>query len=344
MNIRDRHSLFRSVSDTLDRDGARLKQLLLLYLGIITALSLGASLLTVVLSERIADTGGLRNMGLRSVLSTVQTLLPMVQSIVSMGLQIGYCTAALYAVRGSQFSRDTLLGGFRRFFPMMWSYFLQLFLYISLGITCVYLGSYIFMMLPMSAPLQSLMTPVMESINVMSETIAVDDATVAAITEALRPALWFIAALYLPILIPTIYRYRMVLYRIIDQSHPRAMLALRESRMMMHRNRIALLKVDLSLWWYYALQALILLVCYGDILLSLMGITLPWSDNVSYFLFLSLSLALQFVVFYFTMNRVTLVYASAYESMIPDFEEKKRQLIERHTAMMQARKPWKQEN
>lgn len=344
MNIRDRHSLFRSATDTLDRDGARLQQILLLYVGIITALSLGASLLTFVLSERIADTGGLRNMGLRSVLSTVQTLLPMVQSIVSMGLQIGYCTAALYAVRGNHFSRDTLLGGFRRLFPMMWSYFLQLFLYISLGITCVYLGSYIFMMLPMSAPLQSLMAPLMESITVMSETIAVDDATVAAITEALRPSLWFIAALYLPILIPTIYRYRMVLYRIIDQPHPRAMLALRESRMMMHRNRIALLKVDLSLWWYYALQALIQLVCYGDVLLTLLGVALPWSDTVNYFLFLSLSLILQFVVFYFTMNRVTLVYASAYESMIPDFEEKKRQLIERHTAMMQARKPWKQEN
>lgn len=343
MNIRDRHSLFRSATDILDRDGARLKQLLLLYLGIITALSLGSSLLTVVLSERIADTGGLRNMGLRSVLSTVQTLLPMVQSIVSMGLQIGYCTAALYAVRGNQFSRDTLLGGFRRFFPMMWSYFLQLFLYISLGITCVYLGSYIFMMLPMSTPLQSLMTPLMESINVMSDTITVDDATVAAITEALKPSLWFIAALYLPLLIPTIYRYRMVLYRIIDQPHPRAMLALRESRLMMHRNRVALLKVDLSLWWYYLLQALILLVCYGDVLLAMLGVALPWSDTVSYFLFLSLSLILQFVVFYFTMNRVTLVYASAYESMIPDFEEKKRQLIERRTAMMQARTPRKQE-
>lgn len=343
MNIRDRHSLFRSATDILDRDGARLQQILLLYVGIITALSLGASLLTFVLSERIADTGGLRNMGLRSVLSTVQTLLPMVQSIVSMGLQIGYCTAVLFAVRGSHFSRDTLLGGFRRFFPVMWSYFLQLFLYISLGIISIYLGTYIFMMLPMSAPLQSLMTPLMESINVMSETITVDDATVAAITEALKPSLWFIAALYLPLLIPTIYRYRMVLYRIIDQPHPRAMLALRESRMMMHRNRIALLKVDLSLWWYYLLQALILLVCYGDVLLAMLGVALPWSDTVSYFLFLSLSLILQFVVFYFTMNRVTLVYASAYESMIPDFEEKKRQLIERRTAMMQARTPRKQE-
>ena len=344
MNIRDRHSIFRSATDTLDRDGARLQQILLLYLGIITALSLGASVLTVVLSERIADTGGLRNMGLRSILSTVQTLLPMVQTIASMGLQIGYCTAALYALRGNNFSRSTLLGGFRHFFPLMWSYCLQIFLYMSLGITSVYLGTYIFMLLPMSAPLQSLMTPLMESITVMSETITVDEATVAAITDALKPALWFIAALYLPILIPTIYRYRMVIYRIIDQPRPRAMLALRESRLMMHRNRIALLKLDLRLWWYYALQLLILLVCYGDSLLTLLGVTLPWSDTVSYFLFLILSLVLQFVVFYFTMNRVTLIYASAYESMIPDFEDKKRQLIEKRTAMMQARKPWKQDN
>jgi len=343
MNIRDRHSLSRSANDALTRNGAGLQQILLLYLGIITALSLGASVLTVVLSERIADTGGLRNMGLRSVLSTVQTVLPLVQTIASIGLQIGYCTAALNALRGKSFSRDTLLGGFRRFFPLMWCYVLQSLLYISLGITCIYLGTYIFMMLPMSAPLQELMVPLMESFSVVSETITVDAATVDAITEALMPSLWFIAALFIPLLIPTVYRYRMVLYRIIDQPHPRAMLALRESRMMMQRNRFALLKVDLSLWWYYGLQILIMLICYGDSLLALLGVTLPWSPTVSYFLFLVLSLVLQFALFYFTMNRVTLIYVSAYESLIPDFEEKKRQLIERQTAMMQAKKPWKQE-
>lgn len=343
MNIRDRRTLSHAAAETLGREGKRLQQILLLYLGIITALSLGASILTVVLSERIADTGGLRNMGLRSVLSTAQMLLPLVQTVAMMGLQMGYCSAALNAVRGRSFSRDTLLGGFRYFFPLLWSYVVQGLLYASLGITCLYLGSYIFLLLPMSAAFQELMLPLMNSLSVMSDTITLDGATAAAVTEALMPALWIVGALYLPLLIPTYYRYRMVAYRLIDQPRPHAMLALRESRLMMHRNRFALLKLDLSLWWYYALQILILLVCYGDSLLALLGVTLPWSDVVSYFLFLVLSLALQFAVFYFTMNRVTLTYVSAYESLLPEFEEKKRTILEKRAAIMQARKPWKEE-
>jgi len=340
MNIRDRSAISRSTAETLVREGERLQQILLLYIGIITALSLASSILTVVLSERIADTGGLRNMGLRSILSTVQSLLPLVQNIALMGLQIGYCTAALNALRGKPFSRDTLLGGFRRFFPLMWSYVVQGLLYASLGITCLYLGSYIFLLLPMSEAFQALMMPLLDSISAMNDTIVLDEATVVAVTEALKPALWIVAALYLPLLIPTYYRYRMAIYRLIDQPRPRAMLALRESRLMMHRNRFALLKLDLSLWWFYALQVVILLVCYGDSLLALLGVTLPWSDTVSYFLFLILSLVLQFVVFYFTMNRVTLTYVSAYESLLPDFEEKKRKILERQAVVMQSKKPW----
>jgi len=343
MNIRDRHSLSRRAAETLNHNGDRLQKVLLLYLGIITALTLGSSILTVVLSDRIADTGGLRNMGLRSVLSTVQMLLPLVQTLAVMGLQMGYFSSVLNASRGKAFSHDTLLGGFRYFFPLMWSYVIQGLLYASLGIVCLYLGSYIFLLLPMSEAFQELMIPMMDSLSVMSDTVTIDEATVTAVTEALKPALWIVGALYLPLLIPTYYRYRMVAYRLIDQPRPHAMLALRESRLMMHRNRFALLKLDLSLWWYYALQLLVLLVCYGDSLLALLGITLPWSGMVSYFLFLSLSLVLQFAVFYFTMNRVTLIYVSAYESLLPDFEAKKREFLEKRAAIMQARKPWKEE-
>ena len=93
MPIRDRQSLFRTADDTLHRDGAGLQQLLLIYLAIITTLSLVASALTVVLSGRIENTGGLSNFGLRSVLSTAQTVLPLVQSAVMVGLQLGYTRA-----------------------------------------------------------------------------------------------------------------------------------------------------------------------------------------------------------------------------------------------------------
>ena len=326
MTIRDRRALCSAADETLQREGTRLKQILLLYLLIVTALSLGASILTVVLSDRIAETGGLRNMGLRSILSIAQTLLPTVQTVTVLCLQLGFTAAVLNARRGKDFSRDTLLGGFRRLLPLLWCYVLQALLYGLLGIVSMYLGVYIFLMLPMSQSFRELLTPLMESMSVMNSTLMLDNATMDAIASALTPALWIIAALYLPLLIPTHYRYRMAIYRLIDQPRPRAMMAMRESRVLLYRNRFALLKLDLRLWWFYALQLLAMLVCYGDVALALLGIQLPWSSTVSYFLFLILGLALQFAVFYFTMDRVTMIYVCAYESLILEFEQKKQDM------------------
>ena len=326
MTIRDRRALCSAADETLQREGTRLKQILLLYLLIVTALSLGASILTVVLSDRIAETGGLRNMGLRSILSTAQTLLPTVQTVTVLCLQLGFTAAVLNARRGKDFSRDTLLGGFRRLLPLLWCYVLQALLYGLLGIVSMYLGVYIFLMQPMSQSFRELLAPLMESMSVMNSTLMLDNATMDAIASALTPALWIIAALYLPLLIPTHYRYRMAIYRLIDQPRPRAMMAMRESRVLLYRNRFALLKLDLRLWWFYALQLLAMLVCYGDMALALLGIQLPWSSTVSYFLFLILGLALQFAVFYFTMDRVTMIYVCAYESLILEFEQKKQDM------------------
>ena len=342
MPIRDRQSLFRAADDTLHRDGAGLQQLLLIYLAIITTLSLAASALTVVLSGRIENTGGLSNFGLRSVLSTAQTVLPLVQTAVMTGLQLGYTRAALSASRGKRFSRDTLFGGFRRLIPMVCAYMLQGVLYGFLAMTSMYFASFIFLMLPASADFQALITPLMRSMSVMTNEIVLDEATLAAASSTLLPVIWIWLAVFLPLFLPAYYRYRMTMFRLIDQERPRPLLAMRESLTMLQRNRIALLKIDLKLWWYYLLQALVTVVCYGDQLLPLLGVDLPFTPEINYFLFLILSLALQFVLFYFAMNRVTLVYAAAYEALLSAFEEKKAQMQERFNHMTKSRcGPWK---
>ena len=325
MTIRDRHAIRSAAKQALDAQKQPMQQILMIYLGIITALSLAASFLTVFLSDRIADTGGLSNMGLRSVLSTAQTLLPFVQALVFLALQVGYTDAALRTCRGQDVSRDTLLGGFRRFFPMLRATLLQGFLYAMSGLLCMYLATYIFLFLPVSQGFQDLIMPVIESASILSSTITLDEATVMAAADMLKPVLWIFAALFLLLFIPMYYNYRLTLYRLLDHSRPRAFLALMESRAMMRRARIQLLKLDITLWWYYALHLLIPLVCYGDVLLPLAGIQLPLPEMVSYFLFLILSLVLQFVAFYFTMNHVAVTYAVFYDALL----EEKKSLLER---------------
>lgn len=322
MNIRDRRTIHNSAGQAVAAAKGDLKQIVLIYTGIITALSLAASGVSVLLSDRIATTGGLSNMGLRSVLSTVQTLLPMVQALVLLGLEIGYCHVAMGVYRSEPVSRDTLFGGFRRFFPLLRAVLLQAFLYSAVGLLSMYLSVYIFLMLPASAAFQALMLPLIESASTLNSTIMLDEATLSAATEAVMPVLWIFAVLFLLVFLPMYYRYRMVPYCLIDQKRPRALLAMHQSRMLMYRNRFALLKLDLSLWWFYGLQVLAALICYGDLLLPILGITLPWSPTVSYFVFLILSLAMQFAVYYFFMNRVSVTYAAAYEALLHSLQER----------------------
>lgn len=344
MPIRDRDSLLRTADRTMERSGPRLQQLLLLYLAIVTGLSLLSAALTVALSGRIESTGGLSGMGLRSVLSTVQAVLPLVQTAVMTALQLGYCRAALNAHRGESFSRDTLFGGFRRLIPMVVAYMLQALLYACLAMTAMYLATYIFLMLPASSDFQSLMAPLMSGFSVMSDSVVLDEATLSAASRAVLPVIWIWLAVFLPLFLPAYYRYRMTLMRIIDQERPRPMLAMRESLAMMQRNRLALLKIDLKLWWYYLLQLAVMVVCYGDQLLPLLGVNFPWSAEISYFIFLGLSLALQFVLFYFAMNRVTLIYTAAYEELLASFEEKKAQVQGKLNSFIRSRSnPWKED-
>ena len=234
-------------------------------------------------------------------------MLPILQSVVALGLEMGYTTMALRISRGEHVSTDTLFSGFRRFFPLLWAQILLSVMYMGLGFLCIYPSAYIFLLLPASEKFYEIFTPLMESATVLSGTITLDDATAAA--------------LFLLLLIPMHYRYRMLIYRLIDQPRPGALRAMRESRSMMYRNRFSLFRLDLSLWWFYLLQTLITVICYGDVLLAMAGVTLPWSGTVSYFLFMGISLIVQFAVYYFFMNRVAVTYAVAYEALLPKKKE-----------------------
>ena len=322
MNIRDRRAITCSADQSLANAKGDPQKILLIYLSIITGLSLAVALISMLLSNRIADTGGLGNMGLRSVLTTAKSVLPLIQSVVLLGLEMGYYTMALNIVRGEPVSNDTLFGGFRRFFPLLRAQILMGFVYFGLGLLSVYPGAYIFLMLPISEGFYEVFTPIMDSASQLTGTLTIDEASMTVLSEAMQPALWIMGVLFLLLFVPTHYRYRMVTYRLIDQPRPGALRAMRESRTMMRRNRFALFRLDLKLWWFYALQGLTVVLCYGDMLIPSLGITLPWSENVSYFVFLILSLLLQFAVYYLFMNRVTVIYATAYTTLVPQEQPK----------------------
>ena len=322
MNIRDRRAIHQKAQQALSEATGNPGRIVLIYAIVCAALALLSSSVDILLSNRIADTGGLGNIGLRSVLSTVQTVLPFFQLAITSCLSLGYHFCVLRIARGQQAQPGTLLEGFRNFGPLFRALLFQTLMYFSLGIISMYLSSLLFMMTPFSADFSALMTPILESSGMLtSGELVLDDATLFAAAETLVPMLWIWLGLFLLLFLPVFYSYRMTVFCIADEPRRGALYCLHKSKLMMRRNRMALLKLDLSMWWYYLLQLVISIICYGEVILPLLGVDLGWDPMFGYYFFFVLSLALQTVSYYFLMNRVNVAYAVAYDTLQQPPEE-----------------------
>lgn len=321
MNIRNLKEIRSTARQSLASNTGNARAAVLIYTCTSCLLSLAATIVSWLLSNQIAETGGLSNMGLRSILSTIQYILPFVQVLVMMSLALGYSALTLDIARNRPARPATLLEGFYKFFPLLRSVLLQGVIYLLVSIACMYVSSWLFMMLPVSNAFNELMAPYLASATVLNPEIVLDETSLAAAAAAMAPMVWIFFLVFCIVALPIFYQYRMVSYCLADSDRPGALAALRESKTMLRGNRFSLFKLDLSFWWYYLLEVLIALVCYGDMLLPLLGVSFPWSDTVSFFLFFVLSLVLQLGVYYCFMNRVQVTYATVYEAIRPKPQE-----------------------
>lgn len=316
MDIRDRNNLRQSARAQLAAATGRPKQVVLIYAVVSSLLALAGTLVSLLLSDRIAGTGGLSNMGLRSILSTIQYILPFVQLLVMMTMDLGYHRAMLNITRSRPATPRDLAHGFYLFWPLLRTIVMQYVIYLGVIFLSIYAATFIFSLLPLSQNLYTVMEPY------LSGTLVMDEAAALQAIPAMIPLLITCILVCCAFLLPKIYQFRMVPYCLLDSSRPGAIAALGESRMLMRDKRLALFRLDLDFWWFYALEVLITLVCYGDVLLPMVGITLPWSGTFSYFLFYILSLVMQVSVYCFFMNRVNVAYAAFYEAIRPRPQEK----------------------
>lgn len=317
MDIRNRRAVHHTARERLSAASGNSRAIALWYTLICSVLALISTILTAVLTDRIADTGGLSNMGLRSILSTGQAVLPIAQAIITGCLSLGYHYAILRIIRGNTPDPRDLLFGFRNFGPMLRAVLIQSLLYLSYGILSMYLACTVFMATPYADPFYAAMEPLMDSPSMLNGQVVVDEAMILAASETLEPMVWIWGGIFLLLFLPAYYGLRMTTFCIADNPRRGALAALNRSKTMLRRNRIALLKLDISMWWFYLLQFLISAVCYGDMLLPLVGIKLPFGSTFSYYFFFVLSLILQVVTYYFLMNRVYAAYAVVYEGLQP---------------------------
>lgn len=317
MNIRNRREMKAFAAGRVE-NSPNLKKILIIYAALALGLSGLATVVNYVLGLQMENLSGLSNMGKRNMLSSIQSMTPMIVSLVTMCLEVGLLASMLRVARGQYVSEQTLRLGFDRFWVMLRVSLFMGFRYLATLFLSVYAGIMLFMVLPISQPAMAVLQPYLSEMSVLSGQIVLDDAAYVQFSQAVWPAYVICGILFAIAAVPMWYSYRMTRYIIIDKPGMGALMVMRESKQMMRKNRIALFRLDLSFWWYYLAIFGAQVVSYGDAILPLLGISLPGSMDLWYFVFMAVYLVLLFVIYLFLRSKMEVTYALAYDSLKPE--------------------------
>ena len=312
MDIRDRRMLKSAAADALGAAQFDPKKQILLHSGAVLLLSLIMTAGDYLLEEAVAGTGGLGGLGTRSVLATVQSCLRLFQMVLLPFWQIGYTYVTLKFTRKEITAPIDLCKGFHLFLPVLRLLFFQGLLYLGLGLLGSYLGTFLFFMTPWSAPL---MTAAMEMMYGGGSMEAMDAAMEQVLSEASVPLTVCGGIVFLALSAPFFYRFRMAQFVLLEEPEKGALNALRTSRRLMRGNAMTLFKLDVSFWWFYLLDLGVTAVCYADVLLALLGITLPVSATFSFFASFGVYLVCQLALYWWRKNEVDTTYAVFYDAL-----------------------------
>ena len=297
-------------------EGRDSRRLAVFHTGITVAAALVITLLQYLLAEGIGNTSGLSGLGTRSVLQTVQTVLQWANMLLMPFWSLGFLYAALRWARGNYARRSDLLTGFHRWGPYLGLLLNRSMLTICVLILCANFSSMLYMMTPASSVITDMAVAAGGDMEVLAQML--EELTAGQITElmyAMIPMLAIWAAFSALLLIPLLYRFRMAEYVILDEPRARGLSAMLISAALMRRRRFRLFLLDLRFWWYYGLKVLCTVICYADLLLAAVGVSLPVEGDGIYLLTYGLYLAGLFAVEVAFRPRVDTAYAIAYETL-----------------------------
>ena len=297
------------------------------HAAITAAAALVITLLQFALSRGIGNTGGLSGMGTRSILETMQTVLQWANMILLPFWNLGFLNAALQWAKGNYARKEDLLAGFRRFSPYLGLTLNRTFLIVAVMVICANVSSMFYMMTPAAAQLAELTADTagdVEAIYGFMENLT--EAQMWQMFDAILPMLVIWVALSAVLLIPLMYLFRFAEFVILNQPGARGLSSMLLSAALLRRRCWQLFKLDLKLWWYYALQLLCEVLFYSDLLLEAVGISLPFGGDAMFLLTYVLYLIALFGVQTLAAPQVQTAYACAYEACFAMGPVKKKEI------------------
>ena len=311
------NAILRKAKARWAQNAAQNRRVVLLHAVPALLLPLIVMAINLFLDTQLDGTGGLSGIGLRSTLQTVQTVLSTGISLLLPFWQLGLIFTAMRINAGNTAESHNLFEGFRRWGGALRLQLCRDFRYILKMVGGIFLGSLLFSATPLSNGLVETITAINEDPSLANLT----GEELMALLQA-RISIGDLITLYLLcaagaliMVVPLFYKYRLSDYVLLTEDTPRALASLYESSRLMRGNRMQLFRLDLHLWWYFLLAFLSAFISYGDLLLPLLGISLPVSPNMAAAIFAFISAILQFLLYYFFRGQIETTYACFYESL-----------------------------
>ncbi len=307
----DYRALRQRGREALDRAAYSPKKLILWHTGVTLLAGFVLSLLSYLLDRGIDSTGGLSGLQTRVTLETVRSLLQITEAILLPFWTIGLTGAMLGLVRGQYAGPESLLGGFRCWGPVLRANLLKGAVYFVVIFIATQIGTTLFGLSPAAKELYALMEQVQ---NAADPSLLITEELLMGLGRKMLPYLLVPALL---LLIPVTYRLRMMDYVLMDRPELGAVFALRLSNFIMRKKCVQLFRVDLHLWWFYILEAVAVTLCFGDMILPLLGVSLPADGAVMSFVFYAIGILAQLGLYVWKKDAVSATYACAYEALLP---------------------------
>lgn len=303
--------LHRQAEDMLQKAPYDPKRLVLIHTSVALGASLLVSIVNYILSQQIAGTGGLSGMGMRAILSTVQAVLELAILVGTPFWEFGLLFAALRWARGERADFQSLLQGFRRFGSVLALRLLQGALFLAIGFAVTNTCTTVFVLTPFSKKVLEIMEPMMaEGATPQQIEAMLTPEFMTSVVKACIPLLIAVFVIYAPIAFFFFYRLRFSKFAVMDGSG--ALGAMIQSLRVTRKKCLQLVKLDLSFWWFYLLQLLCVAISYGELVLELFGVTLPFSPDASFFLCAVLSGLCQVILLWLYQAKVLTTYGLAY--------------------------------
>lgn len=295
-------------------------RVILLHTGVTLLLTVLLTLADYLLELQIATTGGLSGVNARAILATMQSVFQLLPLVLLPFWQVGYTYYSLQVARGQDHGNWDLLGGFRRFGPVLRLKFLISGIVIALTFACSYLASYLFMLTPWSIPLLEEMEAFMATAPEMTD-MEFAEAFLAMVSDSMVPLMILFGICFLISGAFLFYRFRLAELWLLDHPGCGAIASLVQSHRHMRGAWKGMLKIDLSFWWFFLLEILVCALGMGDTILDAFGISMTTDAFVSYLIFLCLYLWAQLSLYWWKKNQVSVTYAHAYLALCPEENE-----------------------